>query len=87
MPTVIKDVVVEWVTSHCGFYGNESADNLAKKWANVLLINDTPIPFHTVKRLMKIIYPEDFRKNVIERKKQKMWFNRVLAIRFGLEKA
>ena len=46
-----KTVAFQWVPSHIGIHGNETADLLAKK-GTTLQSKQTPLNFETTKRLM-----------------------------------
>jgi len=47
-----KTVAFQWVPSHIGIHGNETADLLAKK-VTTLQNKRTPLNFETIKRLIK----------------------------------
>jgi len=54
-----KTIVFQWIPSHVGIHGNETADLLAKK-GTTLLSKDTALNPETIKRLVKQKTQENF---------------------------
>ncbi|XP_035207174.1 uncharacterized protein LOC118182020 [Stegodyphus dumicola] len=48
-----KTIVLQWVPAHCDVPGNKKADFLAKKSALIKQNISRPLPFHTVRDLIK----------------------------------
>ncbi|GFW84377.1 uncharacterized protein TNCV_1132461 [Trichonephila clavipes] len=53
---ILTKVVIQWMPSHCGLWGNEMADILAKRGTDILLKSTTDLPLHSVKLKIKRIY-------------------------------
>jgi len=54
-----KTIVFQWIPSHVGIHGNETADLLAKK-GTTLLSKRTTLNFETIKRFIKQKNQEKF---------------------------
>ncbi|GFY19891.1 uncharacterized protein LOC103524116 [Trichonephila clavipes] len=54
-------IVFQWVPSHCGLWGNERADFLAKKGTDILQNFRRDLRFHSAKLEIKRIFRESFR--------------------------
>ncbi|KAJ4448247.1 hypothetical protein ANN_10261 [Periplaneta americana] len=48
-----KTVVLQWIPGHCNLHGNEQADTLAKKDANLKINPRKPLSFSSVKQYIK----------------------------------
>ena len=48
-----KGIVLRWMPAHCGIWGNEKADFLAKRGANVLQRPNTLISYWRIKLFLK----------------------------------
>nr|XP_042905356.1 uncharacterized protein LOC122270765 [Parasteatoda tepidariorum] len=61
---VIKElshkIFFQWVPSHCGIYGKEMADMLAKRGVAVLHKPKTEASLHSIKLLTSLIYQKTF---------------------------
>ncbi|GFV92780.1 hypothetical protein TNCV_1376301 [Trichonephila clavipes] len=51
-----KKVVFQWVPSHCGLWGNEMADLLAKSGMDILQISTRDLPLNSAKLEINRIY-------------------------------
>ncbi|XP_042897702.1 uncharacterized protein [Parasteatoda tepidariorum] len=47
-----REVVLQWIPGHCGIYGNERADMLARE-ASALHPSSHPVPLRNARRLLK----------------------------------
>ncbi|GFX32007.1 hypothetical protein TNCV_4098581 [Trichonephila clavipes] len=54
-------IVFQWVPSHCGLWGNERADFLAKKGTGILQNFRRDLTLHSAKLEIKRIFRESFR--------------------------
>ncbi|GFX50944.1 uncharacterized protein LOC103521360 [Trichonephila clavipes] len=54
-------IVFQWVPSHCGLWGNERADFLAKKGTGILQNFHRDLTLHSAKLEIKRIFRESFR--------------------------
>ncbi|GFV40435.1 uncharacterized protein LOC103524116 [Trichonephila clavipes] len=62
LPGKIKGkIVFQWVPSHCGLWGNERADFLAKKGTGILQNFRRDLTLHSAKLEIKRIFRESFR--------------------------
>lgn len=50
---VDKYVALQWIPGHCGIIANERVDELAKKGTSTQQVNNNPIPFQTLKRIIR----------------------------------
>ncbi|KAJ4446881.1 hypothetical protein ANN_13581 [Periplaneta americana] len=48
-----KTVALQWIPGHCNLHGNEQADTLAKKGANLKINPRKPLSFNSVKQYIK----------------------------------
>ena len=69
-----KTIVFQWIPSHVGIRGNETADLLAKK-GTTLLSKRTTLNFETIKRLIKQKTQEKFFQEAITLSSKTQWQN------------
>jgi len=69
-----KTVVFQWVPSHVGIHGNETADLLAKRGTS-LYNKQTPPNYETVKRLIKRKTQEKFFQEATASSRETQWHN------------
>jgi GH24 family phage-related lysozyme (muramidase) len=69
-----KTIAFQWIPSHVGIHGNETADLLAKK-GTTLLNKHTELDFKTVKRLIKQKTQEKYLKEAITLSSKTQWQN------------
>ncbi|GFV04623.1 uncharacterized protein LOC103524116 [Trichonephila clavipes] len=66
-------IVFQWVPSHCGFWGNERADFLAKKGTGILQNFRRDLTLHSAKLEIKRIFRESFRLTASRVARDKPW--------------
>jgi uncharacterized protein (UPF0333 family) len=69
-----KTVAFQWVPSHVGIHGNETADLLAKKGTN-LQNKQTSLNYETIKRLIKQKTKEKLSQEAIALSSKTQWQN------------
>ncbi|GFY27503.1 uncharacterized protein LOC103524116 [Trichonephila clavipes] len=73
-PLEIKGkIVFQWVPSHCGLWGNERADLLAKKGTGILQNFRRDLTLHSAKLEIKRIFRESFRLTASRVARDKPW--------------
>jgi len=70
-----KTVAFQWVPSHVGIHGNETADLLAKKATILQNKQQTPLNFETIKRLIKQRTQKKFSQEAIASSNKTQWQN------------
>ncbi|GFT14339.1 uncharacterized protein LOC103524116 [Trichonephila clavipes] len=68
-----KEIVFQWVPSHCGLWGNERADILAKKGTGILQNLHRDLTLHSAKLEIKRIFRESFRLTASRVARDKPW--------------
>ncbi|GFU78275.1 uncharacterized protein LOC103524116 [Trichonephila clavipes] len=68
-----KDRLSQWVSSHCGLWGNERADFLAKKGTGILQNFRRNLTLHSAKLEIKRIFRESFRLTASRVARDKPW--------------
>ncbi|GFV16528.1 uncharacterized protein LOC103524116 [Trichonephila clavipes] len=66
-------IVFQWVPSHCGLWGNERADFLAKKGTGILQNFRRDLTLHSAKLEIKRIFRESFRLTASRVASDKPW--------------
>ncbi|GFS49553.1 transposon Ty3-I Gag-Pol polyprotein [Trichonephila clavipes] len=66
-------IVFQWVPSHCGLWGNERADFLAKKGTSILQNFRRDLTLHSAKLEIKRIFRESFRLTASRVARDKPW--------------
>ncbi|GFS50107.1 uncharacterized protein LOC103524116 [Trichonephila clavipes] len=66
-------IVFQWVPSHCGHWGNERADFLAKKGMGILQNFRRDLTLHSAKLKIKRIFRESFRLTASRVARDKPW--------------
>ncbi|GFS73333.1 hypothetical protein TNCV_4712101 [Trichonephila clavipes] len=66
-------IVFQWVPSHCGLWGNERADFLAKKGTGILQNFRRDLTLHSAKLEIKRIFRESFRLTASGVARDKPW--------------
>ncbi|GFX25852.1 uncharacterized protein LOC103524116 [Trichonephila clavipes] len=66
-------IVFQWVLSHCGLWGNERADFLAKKGTGILQNFRRDLTLHSAKLEIKRIFRESFRLTASRVARDKPW--------------
>ncbi|GFX74907.1 uncharacterized protein LOC103524116 [Trichonephila clavipes] len=66
-------IVFQWVPSHCGHWGNERADFLAKKGTGILQNFRRDLTLHSAKLEIKRIFRESFRLTASRVARGKPW--------------
>ncbi|GFY35487.1 uncharacterized protein LOC103524116 [Trichonephila clavipes] len=66
-------IVFQWVPSHCGLWGNERADFLAKKGTGILQNFRRDLTLHSAKLEIKRIFREPFRLTASRVARDKPW--------------
>ncbi|GFX75443.1 RNase H domain-containing protein [Trichonephila clavipes] len=66
-------IVFQWVPSHCGLWGNERADFLAKKGTGILQNFRRDLTLHSAKLEIKRIFRESFRITASRVARDKPW--------------
>ncbi|GFX62655.1 uncharacterized protein LOC103524116 [Trichonephila clavipes] len=66
-------IVFQWVPSHCGLWGNERADFLAKKGTGILQNFRRDLTLHSAKLEIKRIFSESFRLTASRVARDKPW--------------
>ncbi|GFT09295.1 uncharacterized protein LOC103524116 [Trichonephila clavipes] len=66
-------IVFQWVPSHCGLWGNERADFLAKKGTGILQNFRRDLTLHSAKLEIKRIFRESFRLTASRVARDKPW--------------
>ncbi|GFW69577.1 uncharacterized protein LOC103524116 [Trichonephila clavipes] len=66
-------IVFQWVPSHCGLWGNERADFLAKKGTGILQNFRRDLTLHSAKQEIKRIFRESFRLTASRVARDKPW--------------
>ncbi|GFT77974.1 RNase H domain-containing protein [Trichonephila clavipes] len=67
------NIVFQWVPSHCGLWGNERADFLAKKGTGILQNFRRDLTLHSAKLEIKRIFRESFRLTASRVARDKPW--------------
>ncbi|GFX39478.1 uncharacterized protein LOC103524116 [Trichonephila clavipes] len=67
------NIVFQWVPSHCGLWGNERADFLAKKGTGILQNFQRDLTLHSAKLEIKRIFRESFRLTASSVARDKPW--------------
>ncbi|GFU49114.1 uncharacterized protein LOC103524116 [Trichonephila clavipes] len=70
-------IVFQWVSSHCGLWGNERADFLAKKGTGILQNFRRDLTLHSAKLEIKRIFRESFRLTASRVARDKPWVHYV----------
>ncbi|GFX24818.1 uncharacterized protein LOC103524116 [Trichonephila clavipes] len=68
-----EKIVFQWVPSHCGLWGNETADFLAKKGTGILQNFRRDLTLHSAKLEIKRIFRESFRLTASRVARDKPW--------------
>ncbi|GFY21721.1 probable RNA-directed DNA polymerase from transposon BS [Trichonephila clavipes] len=68
-----EKIVFQWVPSHCGLWGNERADFLAKKGTGILQNFRRDLTLHSAKLEIKRIFRESFRLTASRVARDKPW--------------
>ena len=69
-----KKVILQWIPTHCGVEGNETADFLAKKGSKIVSNQtSTPISFHFIKRTILNKYINRLREEYTTKTSGKEW--------------
>ncbi|XP_015923360.1 uncharacterized protein [Parasteatoda tepidariorum] len=75
-----KQIVIQWIPGHCGIWGNEEANFLAKNGTTIAQASRCSISLHSFKLLVRYQFrnmlSENFRKSNVH----KTWFNHILTI-------
>ncbi|GFW47061.1 uncharacterized protein LOC103524116 [Trichonephila clavipes] len=66
-------IIFQWVPSHCGLWGNEKADFLAKKGTGILQNFRRDLTLHSAKLEIKRIFRESFRLTASRVARDKPW--------------
>ncbi|GFS75221.1 uncharacterized protein LOC103524116 [Trichonephila clavipes] len=66
-------IVFQWIPSHCGLWGNEKADFLAKKGTGILQNFRRDLTLHSAKLEIKRIFRESFRLTASRVARDKHW--------------
>ncbi|GFS63309.1 uncharacterized protein LOC103524116 [Trichonephila clavipes] len=66
-------IIFQWVPSHCGLWGNERADVLAKKGTGILQNFRRDLTLHSAKLEIKRIFRESFRLTAFRVARDKPW--------------
>ncbi|GFT74115.1 uncharacterized protein LOC103524116 [Trichonephila clavipes] len=66
-------IVFQWVPSHCGLWGNERSDFLAKKGTGILQNFRRDLTLHSAKLEIKRIFRESFRLTASRVARDKPW--------------
>ncbi|GFV47639.1 uncharacterized protein LOC103524116 [Trichonephila clavipes] len=66
-------IVFQWVPSHCGLWGNERADLLAKKGTGILQNFRRDLTLHSAKLEIKRIFRESFHLTAFRVSRDKPW--------------
>ncbi|GFV85174.1 uncharacterized protein LOC103524116 [Trichonephila clavipes] len=66
-------IVFQWVPSHCGVWGNERADFLAKRGTGILQNFSRDLTLHSAKLEIKMIFRESFRLTASRAARDKPW--------------
>ena len=67
------ETVLQWIPSHCGIFGNEKADELAKKGTYILQSTQREIPLGSAVRLIKNMLKVRYEKQVTDSTSHKNW--------------
>ncbi|GFV83254.1 glutathione reductase, mitochondrial [Trichonephila clavipes] len=70
---LLGKIVFQWVPSHCGLWGNERADFLAKKERGILQNFRRNLTLHSAKLEIKRIFRESFRLTASRVARDKPW--------------
>ncbi|GFU61147.1 uncharacterized protein LOC103524116 [Trichonephila clavipes] len=70
---LLGKIVFQWVPSHCGLWGNERADFLAKKGTGILQNFRRDLTLHSAKLEIKRIFRESFRLTASRVARDKPW--------------
>nr|XP_042898658.1 uncharacterized protein LOC122269461 [Parasteatoda tepidariorum] len=68
-------ILLQWVPAHCGVWGNEQADLLAKKGANLLQQPNTATSFWKIKLFLKNLCKTNSLQDLQTRTALKSWRN------------
>lgn len=71
--TLKKNIVLQWIPSHCDIYGNEMADLLAKKGTGILQCTQREIPYSSINRLIKNTLNKNYQTKLTEQISDKTW--------------
>ncbi|GFV29581.1 uncharacterized protein LOC103524116 [Trichonephila clavipes] len=73
-------IVFQWVPSHCGLWGNERADFLAKKGTGILQNFRRNLTLHSAKLEIKRIFRESFRLTASRVARDKPWMTSPICV-------
>ncbi|GBM94295.1 hypothetical protein AVEN_39986-1 [Araneus ventricosus] len=68
-----KRIVLQWVPGHCGLWGHEHADFLAKRGANLLQYPNTAISYWKIKLFLKNLCTSNSLRDLLTRTALKSW--------------
>ena len=68
-----KIIVLQWIPAHCGIYGNEQADILAKKGTKVKQSIKYKFPFDSIKWVIKNKINNEYNKQLLIENENSRW--------------
>ncbi|XP_071041957.1 uncharacterized protein [Parasteatoda tepidariorum] len=68
-----KNILLQWIPSHCNIYGNEMADLLAKKGTGILQRFQSEIPYSSINRINKNAIIKSHENNFNEQIGGQVW--------------